>query len=64
MTIRKTTIGNSVRYIPKAKKTRESKPNIKKLSHFFVNKTKIFRKILLKTLLKILPQKDMPYLNE
>ena len=44
MTLRKITIDNSVRYIPKSEKTRENNQKQKKLVQFLVNKTKIFHK--------------------
>ena len=62
MALRKITIDNSVKYTPKSEQTRDKdiKPNtIKK--HFLVNKTKIFQ--IIKNLLEILQQKDLPYLN-
>ena len=47
MTLRKITIDNSVRYIPKSEQTKERKIKPKKkqtLVQFLVNKTKVFHK--------------------
>ena len=46
MTLGKTTISNSVKYIPQNEQTRERyiKQKHKNVIHFLVNKTKIFRK--------------------
>ena len=65
MTLRKISIDNSVRYIPKSEQTKEFKQNkIKNKSEKFnlfqeeANKTKNFQKIV-KSLLKILQQVDL-----
>ena len=48
MTLRKITIDNSVRYIPKSEQTKEKQiePKPKKLVHFPVNRAKIFSKTI------------------
>ena len=58
MVLRKNTIDNSVRYIPKSEQTKERKikPNTKKLVHFLVNKTKILHKTI-KSSLKTIQHK-------
>ena len=77
MVLRRITVDNSVRYIPKKEQTRENKPimmkNKNKLNKFNLfqeevnqtqeNKSKIFQKII-KNLLKILQQEDLASLNE
>ena len=71
MVLRRITIDNSVRYIPKSVQTKKIKQNtIKKnkvnkinLLQEEVNQTKIFHEIV-KILLKILQQEVLEYLNE
>ena len=64
MTLRKITIDNSVRYIPKNEKTQETdiKPKKEKLVHSLVNKTKIFHRTI-KSFLKKYQQVDLEYLQ-
>ena len=64
MTLRKITIDNSVRYIPKSEQTKEKeiKPK-KKLVHFLANKTKNHHKTM-KSFLKIFQHQDLNILNE
>ena len=59
MTLRKITIDNSVRYIPKMNKQKKKLINQKqqKLVHFLVNRIKIFHKIV-KSSLKIFQHQD------
>ena len=72
MVLRKITVDNSVRYIPKSEQTRESKPikmKNKKQSEQIQpisaggKSNKNFQKII-KNLLKILQLVDLEYLNE
>ena len=42
MTLRKKTVDNSVRYIPKSEETRENKPNMMKNEKNKVNKFNLF----------------------
>ena len=53
MVLRKITIDNSVRYIPKSEQTKEKILNQKqqKLAHSLVNKTKKFHKIVKNSLI-------------
>ena len=55
MTLRKITIDNSVRYIPKMNKQKKKIINQKqqKLVHFLVNRIRIFHKIVKSSLEKI-----------
>ena len=59
MVLRKITVDNSVRYIPKTEKTNEKRLNQKqqKLVHSLVNRIKIFHKIV-KSFLKIFQHQD------
>ena len=65
MTLRKITVDNSVRYVPKTEQTKEKegKPKTIKAASLPRKKTKTFHKII-KRLLKILQQEDLQYLNE
>ena len=65
MTLRKITVDNSVRYIPKSEQTieKEIKPKKQKLVHFFANKTKNHHKTI-KNFLKIFQHHDLNILNE
>ena len=50
MTLRKITIDNGVRYVPKREQTKEKevKPKKQKLVHFLVNKTRTFHRTIKK----------------
>ena len=65
MTLRKITVDNSVRYVPKTEQTKEKeiKPKTIKAGSLPRKKTKTFHKII-KNLLKFLQQEDLEYLNE
>ena len=66
MTLRKITIGNSVKYIPITEKDiKQNTTKNKKIQPFSGGgkQTKKFQKII-KNLLKILQQEDLEYLNE
>ena len=64
MTLRKITVDNSVRYIPKSEQTKETDIKPKKNKSWFTpSETKFFQKMI-KNLVKILQQKDLEYLNE
>ena len=67
MVLRKITVDNSVRYIPKNMNKTQQKieNNVKKFNLFQeeVNQTKKIQKII-KNLLKMLQQEDLQHLNE
>ena len=65
MTLRKITIDNSVRYVPKSEQTKErvSKQKQQKLVLFHVNKTKKFHKTI-KSFLVMFQHQDSNSLNE
>ena len=65
MVLRKITIDNSVRYVPKTEQTKEknTKPKTTKAGSLPRKKTKTFHKTI-KNLLMILQQVDLEYLNE
>ena len=64
MTLRKITVDNSVRYVPKSEKTKETdlKPKKRKAGSLPRKQDKNFQKII-KNLLKILQQADLEYLQ-
>ena len=63
MTLRKITIDDSVRYIPKPEQTRENKTKTIKSGSPLVNKTKKFHKTI-RNFLIVFQHQDSNFLNE
>ena len=63
MTLRKITIDNSVRYIPKGEQTRENEKKYDKGEINSWKAKKIFHKTIKNSLI-MWQQNDLPYLNE